>query len=55
MHRALSWLQRAEAAGEDDDVAFVCLWIAFNAAYADESEFQSIPSRLCSSLSDSLL
>ena len=34
MHRALSWLQRAEAAGEDDDVAFVCLWIAFNAAYA---------------------
>lgn len=36
MHRALSWLQRAEAAGEDDDVAFVCLWIAFNAAYAQD-------------------
>ena len=36
MHRALSWLQRAEAAGTDDDVAFVCLWIAFNAAYACE-------------------
>ena len=36
MHRALSWLQRAEAAGDDDDVAFVCLWIAFNAAYAQE-------------------
>jgi len=36
MHRALSWLQRAEAAGTDDDVAFVCLWIAFNAAYAQE-------------------
>lgn len=35
-HRALSWLQRAEAAGEDDDVAFVCLWIAFNAAYAQD-------------------
>lgn len=36
MHRALSWLQRAEAAGDDDDVAFVCLWIAFNAAYAQD-------------------
>lgn len=36
MHRALSWLQRADAAGEDDDVAFVCLWIAFNAAYAQD-------------------
>lgn len=36
MHRSLSWLQRAEAAGEDDDVAFVCLWIAFNAAYAQD-------------------
>lgn len=36
MHRALSWLQRAEAAGDDDDVAFICLWIAFNAAYAQD-------------------
>lgn len=36
LHRALSWLQRAEAAGEDDDVAFVCLWIAFNAAYVQD-------------------
>lgn len=36
MHRALSWLQRAEAAEGDDDVAFVCLWIAFNAAYAQD-------------------
>lgn len=34
MHRALSWLQRAEAAGDDHDVGFICLWIAFNAAYA---------------------
>ncbi|MDR0217200.1 MAG: hypothetical protein LBJ15_24780 [Comamonas sp.] len=37
MHRALSWLQRAEAAGDDDDVAFVCLWIGFNAAYAQDT------------------
>ena len=32
MHRALSWLQRAEAAGSDDDIAFISLWIGFNAA-----------------------
>lgn len=36
MHRALSWLQRAETAGDDDDMAFICLWIAFNAAYAQD-------------------
>lgn len=36
MHRALSWLKRAEAAGEDDDIAFICLWIGFNAAYAQD-------------------
>ena len=37
MHRSLSWLKRAEAAGSDDDVAFICLWIAFNAAYAQDT------------------
>ena len=36
MHRSLSWLKRAEAAGSDDDVSFICLWIAFNAAYAQD-------------------
>ncbi len=36
MHRALSWLQRAEAAEGDDDVAFICLWVGFNAAYAQD-------------------
>lgn len=36
MHRSLSWLQRAEAAGDDQDVGFICLWIAFNAAYAQD-------------------
>lgn len=36
MHRALSWLKRAEAACEDDDIAFICLWISFNAAYAQD-------------------
>ena len=36
VHRALSWLHRAELAGEDLDAAFIFYWIAFNAAYADE-------------------
>ena len=35
VHRALSWLNRAEQA-EDDDGRFIFLWIAFNAAYATE-------------------
>lgn len=35
VHRALSWLQRAEQC-EDNDSRFIFLWIAFNAAYAFE-------------------
>ncbi len=41
VHRALSWIARAEEA-KDADGRFIFLWIAFNAAYADESEFQTI-------------
>lgn len=33
IHRALSWLNRAEQT-DDDDGRFIFLWIAFNAAYA---------------------
>jgi hypothetical protein len=33
VHRALSWLNRAEQEG-DPDSRFIFLWIAFNAAYA---------------------
>lgn len=38
VHRALSWLHRAEQLGgqEDADSQFILLWIAFNAAYATE-------------------
>ncbi len=36
VHRALSWLHRAEIAGDDDDAAFIFYWIAFNAAYAND-------------------
>ena len=35
IHRALSWLKRAEQA-EDVDSRFIFLWISFNAAYAQE-------------------
>ncbi|WP_245445042.1 HEPN domain-containing protein [Pseudaminobacter soli (ex Li et al. 2025)] len=42
-HRAISWIGRAEACDEDDDARFIFLWIAFNAAYADEREFQAFP------------
>lgn len=37
VHRALSWLHRAEMAEQEDpDSRFIFLWIAFNAAYATE-------------------
>lgn len=35
IHRALSWLKRAEQS-EDLDGQFIFLWIAFNAAYAND-------------------
>lgn len=35
VHRALSWLRRAEQA-DDLDGRFIFLWIAFNAAYAND-------------------
>lgn len=36
VHRSISWIVRAEKEGNDTDAQFVFLWIAFNAAYADE-------------------
>lgn len=36
VHRAISWLGRGEQAHDDPDLRFILLWIAFNAAYADE-------------------
>lgn len=36
VHRALSWLRRAEGEEDDLDVRFVLLWIGFNAAYAGD-------------------
>jgi hypothetical protein len=42
VHRALSWLNRAEQLDDDPDGRFIFLRIAFNAAYATE-----IDERLC--------
>jgi hypothetical protein len=38
VHRALSWLGRAEDESDDLDVCFVLLWIGFNAMYAADIE-----------------
>lgn len=40
IHRAISWLRRAELESEDLDARFIFLWIAFNAAYAQEFGFE---------------
>jgi hypothetical protein len=36
IHRALSWLMRAEQEADDPDARFILQWIALNAAYARE-------------------
>ena len=36
LHRALSWLQKAENSDDDHDIQFITLWISFNAIYAKE-------------------
>lgn len=38
IHRALSWLKRAEVDADDHDAAFIFYWIAFNAAYAEDPQ-----------------
>ncbi|CUJ83495.1 hypothetical protein RUE5091_00117 [Ruegeria denitrificans] len=38
IHRAISWVGRAEKEKQDYDAAFIFLWIAFNSAYAGEAE-----------------
>jgi len=40
IHRALSWLNRAEQCSDDADSHVIFLWIAFNAAYAYEICFE---------------
>lgn len=40
LHRAISWLSRAEQETDDPDARFIFLWIAFNAAYARQFGFE---------------
>ena len=40
IHRAISWLARAEAEPGDPDARFLFLWIGLNAAYAREFGFE---------------
>lgn len=40
IHRAISWLARAEAETDDHDARFIFLWVAFNAACAREFELE---------------
>jgi hypothetical protein len=44
IHRSLSWLKRADQA-DDLDGRFIFLWIAFNAAYAQEIDDNSLSER----------
>lgn len=65
VHRALSWLHKAEQETDDLDAQFIFLWVAFNAAYANEIEdrkaiterilFQGFLQRLLDSDNESLL
>lgn len=54
IHRAISWIKRAEQEKEDPAAAFLFLWIAFNAAYGGERDavgerdaFETFLNRLC--------
>ena len=38
LRRSLSWLERADSGEFDDDVRYIFLWVAFNAAYADDRD-----------------
>lgn len=40
VHRALSWLNKAEMC-DDHDSKYIFLWIAFNAAYAQDFEYKA--------------
>ena len=43
IHRSFSWLKQA-AANPSEDLQFMCLWVAFNAAYAKDLQNHDKPS-----------
>ena len=42
IHRALSWLNRAELETDDDDASFIFYWISFNAIYSEDRSDKEI-------------
>lgn len=55
IHRAISWLVRAERETDDPDARYIFLWIAFNAAYASEFGFEQAERLLVKQFIDKLL
>lgn len=45
VHRAISWLGRAEAEKTDTDVRFILLWVGFNSAYASDLDATGVSER----------
>lgn len=45
IHRAISWVKCADQQADDADLAFITLWIAFNACYAREGVSDSTTER----------
>ncbi|MGB3746952.1 MAG: hypothetical protein WA961_02035 [Rhodanobacter sp.] len=55
IHRAISWLMRAEQEADDPDARYIFLWIAFNAAYASEFGFEQAERQRVKQFIDKLL
>lgn len=55
IHRAISWLTRAEQEANDPDARYIFLWIAFNAAYASEFGFEQAERHRVKQFIDKLL
>ena len=45
VHRAISWLGRAEAEKTDTDVRFILLWVGFNSTYASDLDATGVSER----------
>ena len=45
LHRAISWIEAAEKYQDDDDIAFISYWVAFNSCYAVENDGARISER----------
>lgn len=41
VHRSISWVARGQSLDGDEDLKFICYWIAFNSAYAKQQGFEA--------------